>query len=109
MGEAKLPPRGHRRVAALIKRSQPNRSRPRMPTEYEDALRESDEELATCYAAMEDLGASLDDLIVELDGDGVVLEPFDDDDSAVTHIEEVADELDELSARVPRMRAAGDE
>jgi hypothetical protein len=88
-----------RRISELVKRSAPNGRRPRLPTEYEDLLREVDLDMAACYASMEDMEGRLDGLAESIDEDlgrgGVIIGEIDREDSVVTHIKELGRDAEE--------------
>ena len=97
-------PTGSRRVAALVENSVPNGKRPRISTEFEVQLGDTDRKLAGCYASMEDLEDRLDALAERLDSaesDGVVIATDAQDDiSIVRHVVDLADEVREASTRL---------
>jgi hypothetical protein len=80
-------PTGAGRVIALVQRSAPDPTRPRLADEWETQLAEVEARSAGCYASMEDLSDRLDQFIQDL-SDGVVVEEIneEEDDSLVFHI-----------------------
>jgi len=55
-----------RRISAIVKRSAPDTSRPRLPDEMEKELECVDRDSAACYANLEDLSSRFADLAADL-------------------------------------------
>jgi hypothetical protein len=94
----RLPVDPRERRAELERRSAPDPNRPRLSTIDEATLRPVERKAAEAYANAED---AVDHLVQfaedvgsgEISMDGVVVAPLEDDDSLVTHLEEIRSHL----------------
>ena len=85
----RLPTEPGARAAALVERSRPNATRPRLSDpELEARLIEAESERAARFAAREDLFDRVDRVreLVDESEDGVISVELSDEDSVVTHI-----------------------